>query len=296
MHQATGGNMDKHVPRYHLRTKSHSRTSLYFFFAIITLAQWHYISALPQNPHGTSRGSPLPTYQSPPDTFGGEQRESFEDRAAAWRQYQQEQQEHRTAAEAASPTDENGRMKLLATVSSASICFFFFVLMWRAVHHYECADAAFKGGVRLFMVLPPVLLFVGNMAGCVASFTSPSHSSKKRLKAILNLNKVVEVLLFLYNIARLTIVPSKYVPREIYIGRTLTNFIFLVQCQLFTKVAWNTAKQIPEILEDDNPVQSGQGYQYDYQQQPNNQYQQQQQSYSNYQSYGAEGNDGDDVW
>jgi len=239
---------------------------------------------------------------SPPNTFGGEQRETFEDRAAAWRQYQQEQQEVRTAAEAASPTDESGRMKLLATVSNASICLFFFILMWRSVHHYETADVAFKGNVRLFMVLLPVVLFLGNMAGCVASLTSPSHSAKKRLKAILNLNKLLEGTLFIYNVIRLTVFPSTFVAREIYVGRTMTNFIFLLQCQLFTKVAWNAAKQMPDIVASEAyPVNAGEGNQYEYQQQQqqqqeaHNQYQQQQQPYGSNQNYGGTG-DGDDEW
>merc|ERR1711862_871310 len=45
----------------------------------------------------------------------------------------------------------------------------------------------------------------------------------------------------IYNIIRLMIFPSKYIAREVYIGRIFTNFIFLVQCQLFTKVAWDAA-------------------------------------------------------
>jgi len=94
----------------------------------------------------------------------------------------QEKQLHQTPQQAASPTDEQGRMKLLATVSNASICIFFFVLIWRTVHHFEIADAAFKGVKRLFLVIPIVFLFVGNMAGCVASLSTPSHASKKRLK------------------------------------------------------------------------------------------------------------------
>jgi len=216
---------------------------------LILLISWRksVTLALPQNPYEFSGSSPLiPPRNSPTDSFGDiHDRETFEDHAAAWRQYQQEQQQQRNAADAASPIDETGKMKLIASVSNASICFFFFVLMWRAVHHYELADAYYNGGKRLLMVTPPVLLFVGNMAGCVSSITSQQSSGKNRLKAILNLNKLLEAFLFFYNIMRLTIAPSKYVPREIYVGRTLTNFMFLIQCQLFTKVAWNAAKRMP---------------------------------------------------
>jgi len=166
----------------------------------------------------------------------------FEERAAAWRKYQQDRYESQTPAQRASALDEDGRTKLLATVSRGSIAFFFFVLMWRSVHHYEMADASFRGIQRLLIVVPTVGLFIGNMAGCVASITSPSHSAKKRMKAILNLNKLVELLLFVYNVVRLTIFPSKFVQREIYVGRTLSNFIFMVQCQLFTRVTWGAAQ------------------------------------------------------
>jgi len=92
------------------------------------------------------------------------------------------------------------------------------------------------------MVIPPVILFLGNMAGCVGSLMSSGGVGKKRMKAILNLNKLVEVSLMAYNVFRLVFVPSKLILREIYVGRTLSNFLFLVQCQLFTKVTWNAAQ------------------------------------------------------
>jgi hypothetical protein len=92
------------------------------------------------------------------------------------------------------------------------------------------------------MVLPPVVLFLANMAGCVGSILSHGSIGKKRLKAILNLNKLMEIVLMMYNVMRLIFVPSKLVMREVYVGRTLSNFLFLVQCQLFTKVTWNVAK------------------------------------------------------
>lgn len=174
--------------------------------------------------------------------YGTDDHQPFEERAAAWRQAQQDRYESQSPAQRASALDEDGRTKLLATVSRGSIAFFFFVLMWRSVHHYEMADASFKGVQRLLLVVPTVALFIGNMAGCVASITSPSHGAKKRMKAILNLNKVVELLLFLYNVVRLTIFPSKFVQREIYVGRTLSNFIFMVQCQLFTRVTWGATQ------------------------------------------------------
>ena len=148
--------------------------------------------------------------------------------------------ENQSPIDAANPRDEDGRMKLLASVSRGSICFFFFILMWRSVHHYELADQAFQNSAttRLIFVVPTIILFLGNMAGCVASFTSGTHAAKKRMKAVLNLNKLAELLMFVYNVVRLSLVPNKFVQREIYVGRTLTNFMFIIQCQLFTKVTW----------------------------------------------------------
>jgi len=152
--------------------------------------------------------------------------------------------ENQSPLDEANPRDEEGRMKLLASVSRGSICLFFFVLMWRSVHHYELADQSFKNSIiaRPIFVIPTIILFIGNMTGCVASITSQSHSSKKRMKAILNLNKLAELMIFLYNILRLAIIPNKYIPREIYIGRTLTNFMFMIQLQVFTRVTWGAAQ------------------------------------------------------
>ena len=184
----------------------------------------------------SSTSSPPPTGGLPMD------QESVEERLASWRKQQQFKYENQTPIDAANPRDDDGRMKLLASVSKGSISLFFFILMWRSVHHYELADLSFKGTVRLIMVIPTVLLFLGNMIGCVASLmsstTKSSRNAKKRMKAVLNLNKLVELCLIFYNVLRLIFFPSKKILREIYVGRTLTNFLFIIQCQLFTKVTW----------------------------------------------------------
>jgi len=184
---------------------------------------------------------------APPYTSSNEAEQphqSFEDQAAAWRQYQQERQRNQTPEQAASATDEDGRMKLLASVSRTSLSFWFFVLVWRSVHHYELADKCWKGNTRLALVIPPVALFIGNLAGCVSSLTGPKNVTKKRLKAILNLDKLVEAVLLVYNVLRLTVYPSKYTPREIYVGRLFHNFLYIISCQMFTKVTWDAAQQI----------------------------------------------------
>jgi len=169
--------------------------------------------------------------------------ESVEERLASWRAQQQQRFEDQNPVDKMNPRDEEGRLKLLASVSRGSISVFFFVLMWRSVHHFELSDQAFqKSARRMLLVVPTVLLFIGNMAGCVASVTSRTTRAKKRMKAILNLNKLVELVLFLYNVVRLAVWSNKFVPREIYVGRAITNFMFLVQCQLFTRVTWDAAK------------------------------------------------------
>jgi hypothetical protein len=100
------------------------------------------------------------------------------------------------------------------------------------------ADQTYKGLLRLVTVIPLLLLFISNLAGAVASITSPSHSAKKRLKAILNLDKLVEMLIILFNFGRLTLFPSQYTPREIYIANTLHSVFFILQSQAFTRLTW----------------------------------------------------------
>ena len=78
--------------------------------------------------------------------------------------------------------------------------------------------------------------------GCVGSLVGNTAKSgskqKKRFKALLNLNKLMELTLFLYNLIRVSVVPAPYGMREMYVGRAISNFLFLTQCQLFTKVTW----------------------------------------------------------
>ena len=136
--------------------------------------------------------------------------------------------------------------------------FFFFILMWRTVHHYELADSTFAIStcpylLRAVVVTPLVVLFLGEMVGAVLGLTgglgvggggsgggggSASHATKRRLKGVLNLHKLVELSMILYNVVRLAIWPSRYVMREVYIGRTIANFFFLMQAQIYTKLSW----------------------------------------------------------
>ncbi len=164
--------------------------------------------------------------------------ESVQERVDRWREAQVEQSQNMTPEQELNPRDSQGRMKLIASVSRGSRALIFFMIMWRDIHLFELADQSLKGIKRLFVVVPLILLFIGNMAGVVASFTSPTHSSKKRMKAILNLDKLVEGILLVWYFLRLTVVPSKYIPREVFVAKTLHSVIFLVQLQAFTRVTW----------------------------------------------------------
>lgn len=184
-----------------------------------------------------------------------EYRETVEARIDAWRRQQQQLQQTQSALDAASAVDEHGRFKLFTTVSRVSVSFFFFILMWRTVHHYELADVTFGTGtssamLRTIVVTPLVILFLGEMMGAILGLTgglgigggpsdNASHATKKRLKGILNLHKAVELSMIVYNVGRLAILPSRYVMREVYIGRTIANFFFLMQAQLYTKLSWD---------------------------------------------------------
>ncbi|OEU18762.1 hypothetical protein FRACYDRAFT_268438 [Fragilariopsis cylindrus CCMP1102] len=168
------------------------------------------------------------------------------------------------------PRDEDGRMKLMSSVSKGSRALIFFILMWRDVYLFDVADQFIKGSFRKGLVRCILTsVFIGNLAGVVISVTSPAgHSTKNRLKAILNLDKVVETGLLLWNFGRVTLFPSKYVPREIFIAGIMHSIIFIIQCQAFTRVTWD---------ERVAPLQQQQQQNQNYQQQTSDEYQQQQQ-------------------
>ena len=161
--------------------------------------------------------------------------ETVQQRVDTWRTHQQEQ----SAAAQESPRDAQGRVKLLTSVSKGSRAIIFFCLMWRDIHLYELADQTHKGVKRLLCVVPLISLFVCNLAGVVSSLTAPSHSAKKRLKAILNLDKFLELVLIFFYFVRLTFLPSAYTPRELYIANTFHSIFFLIQCQAFTRLSWD---------------------------------------------------------
>jgi hypothetical protein len=147
--------------------------------------------------------------------------------------------------------DDQGRMKLLTSIGKGSRAVIFFFLMWRDVSLYETASVR-SNLSRMVLSVPLIFLFMGNMAGAIVSLTSPSHASKKRLKAILNLDKLVEMLLLLYSVIRLTVWPSRYTPREVYMGNCFHSAFFLLQCQGFTRLSWdeNAAQPLSSYTRD----------------------------------------------
>jgi hypothetical protein len=195
------------------------------------------------NMDGSYPQEPQPNYIPPPasDGFGVSEdpfHETVQDRVEAWRQAQLQRSGNLSPLQKDSHLDDQGRVKLLASVSKGSRAFLFFIMMWRDVHLYEVADQSLKGIVRLMAVVPLILLFVANMAGVAASLSSPTHSAKKRLKAILNLDKLMEAILLVWYFIRLTVAPPKYVSREILIANTMHSVFFILQCQGFTRLVW----------------------------------------------------------
>lgn len=166
-----------------------------------------------------------------------QQEDFIQDRYDTWRAYQTAQSEAMQAAQ----FDENGRVKLLTSVSQGSrtVCFILFML--RSIHLYEVSHKAFTGSfLRMLASTSMASLFVANLAGVVASLSASLKSRKKRLKAILNLNKLVEVVLLVRSFARLTLFPGNgFLPREKLIVSMFHSVVFLLQSHAITRFAWD---------------------------------------------------------
>jgi hypothetical protein len=199
-------------------------------------------------------------------------KESVQERTDKWRAAQMEKYGNLTPQQEYNPRDEEGRVKLMSSVSKGSRALIFFILMWRDVYLFDVADQFIKGSFRKGIVRCILTsVFIGNLAGAVISVTSPAgHSTKNRLKAILNLDKAVEIGLLLWNFGRVTLFPSKYVPREIFIAGILHSIVFIIQCQAFTRVTWD--EKVAPLQQQQQQNQNNQ------QQQTSGEYQQQQQT------------------
>jgi hypothetical protein len=188
--------------------------------------------------------------QSPEQQLGGQQpmdpqhvfHESVQEHVDRWRAVQLERQNNLTPEQEMSPRDECGRAKLFQHVSKAARAGIFAIFVFRDMHLIDLVDR--QNGIKTFLSKRLIssllsIMFVGNLAGAVATFTSPSHSSKNRMKMILNGNKFVEMALILWNFLRLTINPTVHVPREVYVAGIFHSLLFLVQAQTFTRLTWD---------------------------------------------------------
>jgi hypothetical protein len=186
---------------------------------------------------GFANYNPSPsTHMDPEHVF----HESVQERVDRWRSEQMQRYQNLTPEQESNPRDEMGRAKLFTNVSKGARAMIFLFFVFRNVHLIDLADqcvtrAFSKRLIRLVLMM----LFVGNLAGAVATFTSPSHSSKKRMKMILNGDKLVEVMLLGWNFIRLTVNPAVHVPREVFVASMLHSLLFLLQAQSFTRLTWD---------------------------------------------------------
>lgn len=49
----------------------------------------------------------------------------------------------------------------------------------------------------------------------------------------------MEVVLIIFYFIRLTVLPSRYTPREVYLANVVHSVLFVVQCQAFTRLLWD---------------------------------------------------------
>jgi hypothetical protein len=165
--------------------------------------------------------------------------ESVQERVDRWKADQMEQYGKLSAQDEANPRDARGRLKLLQNVSKGSRAIIFFIAMWRNMYLLELADLSLKGGLRMLVRTCLAMLFVGNMAGTVASIMSPGHATKNRLKGILNLDKLVEFGLLCWSFLRITVLPARLVPRETFFAGIMHSVFFILQMQAFTRLTWD---------------------------------------------------------
>lgn len=235
------------------------------------------------------RPSDFGSYQTPPfnnDSPVAPSNSGFPDQEQTSFQQQYYQQQYGTESGFNPSTNQQKNIEVskltqfLAQGSKVSLSFVFFMLMWRTLHHYEIATS-YKGIKRNILVLPVAFLFLGNLFAFVSAFTGglDSHTKKKRAKAVLNLGKLVEAALFLYNMLKMTVFPSRYVPQEIFIAGAIHNFVIINMLHTYTKLSFGglAVAVESEKISDENEFYgdsfySGydQGYADDSQQQYNN--------------------------
>ncbi|KAL3945789.1 MAG: hypothetical protein SGBAC_000178 [Bacillariaceae sp.] len=102
--------------------------------------------------------------------------------------------------EKSSLRDSKGRLKLMVAVGKGGRTILFGCLMWRNVMLMEMVDRTIKGRLKNVLYGFLVVLFLGNLAGVSAAVMGTSgHQATKRFKAILNLDKLVEIVLLCWD-------------------------------------------------------------------------------------------------
>jgi len=95
--------------------------------------------------------------------------ESVQERTDKWRSAQMERYENLSPEQEYNPRDEEGRMKLLSSVSKGSRALIFFVLIWRDTYLFEMTDLSIKGSLRKNIVR--FILTTGNISTYVFNMT-----------------------------------------------------------------------------------------------------------------------------
>lgn len=131
--------------------------------------------------------------------------------------------------------------RIMRTVGNTGVCVLFMILTARATHLYELADQV-SGALRRYLVTIPVVgLLCANLVGVLLSLVqsfSRNSRLKTRLKAILTLNGLAEVVMVAYNSVRLVLGNDKWTPREAYVGRIFTSIWILTICFAFSTSRW----------------------------------------------------------
>lgn len=141
------------------------------------------------------------------------------------------------------PRDAQGRIKLLTSIGQSSRAFIFAIFIFRDLYFYERTNNLSNAVIRFVSMSTVLSMLLLNCAGVVAAISSASHSSKKRLKAILNVDKVVEIIVAVNCFLRL-LFPGK-VPRELLIGSIFHSAFFLINAQAITKFSWDETEGVP---------------------------------------------------
>ncbi len=131
--------------------------------------------------------------------------------------------------------------RIMRTVGNTGVCVLFMALTARATHLYELADQI-SGALRRYLVtLPVVGLLCANLVGVLLSLVqsfSRNSRLKTRLKAILTLNGLAEVVMVAYNSVRLVLGNDRFTPREAYVGRIFTSIWILTIVFAFSTSRW----------------------------------------------------------